>query len=129
MFACWVAVTGVGNAVAAPPKMSIYSDVRVTFAGETFGFSGAQASFSQNQDGGRIVLDVTTISTYDYLPLPEFDTGTLSAPGNHWEVVPKLENRSYLFAGTCASQTFSTTEANGIIVRHVFLNCKDMASN
>lgn len=124
-----MAIACAGNAAAAPPKPGIYSDIRITFAGETFGFSGAQASFSQNQDGGRIVVDVTTISTYDYLPLPEFDTDTLSAPGNRWEVVPKLENHSYLFAGTCASQTFSTTEANGIIVRHVFLNCKDMSPN
>jgi hypothetical protein len=128
-FACWMAMAGATAASAAAAKPSVYCDVRITFAGETFGFSGAQSSFSQSQDGGRIVVDVTTVGTYDYLPVPEIDTTTLSASGNHWEVAPKLENHSYLFVGTCASATLNTTDSTGATVRHLFLNCEDMSSS
>ena len=128
VLACWMLAACAASAGAAP-RPSVYSDVRITFAGETFGLLGVQTSFSENQDGGRIVFDLTTIGTSDYLPLPEIDTNTLPVTGNHWEVVSKLGSHSYLFVGTCASETFSTTDSNGTVVRHMFLNCRDMSSN
>jgi hypothetical protein len=122
-------IVGWAASAAAAPRASVYSDVRITFAGETFELLGIQTSFSESQDGGRIVFDLTTIGTSDYLPLPEIDTNTLPASGNHWEVVSKLGSHSYLFVGTCASETFSTTDSQGSVIRHMFLNCRDMSSN
>jgi hypothetical protein len=128
--ACWLAVALANSAVAGKPQPpDFYSDVRITFAGETFGLAGTQASFSISQDGGRVVFDLmNTIGTSDYLPVPEIDTETLPQGGNHWEVVAKLGRQSYVFVGICASETFSSTDATATVVRHIFLNCRDMSS-
>jgi len=116
-----------GDALAAP-KATVYSDVQITYGGQTFGFSGVQTLFTVNQDGGRVVFSVNTVDPPGYLPLPQIDTSSLPESGNHWEVVTKVGNRSYSFAGTCASETFTTSGPNGGWIRHLFLNCKDFTS-
>lgn len=47
-------VCAAGASAASRP--SVYSDVRITFAGETFALLGVQTSFSESRDGGRIVF-------------------------------------------------------------------------
>jgi len=116
-----------GSALAAP-KATVYSDVQITYGGQTFGFSGVQTSFSVNQDGGRVIFNVTTVDPPGYLPLPQIDTSSLPESGNRWEVVTKVGTRSYSFAGTCASETFTTSGPSGGWIRHLFLNCKDFSS-
>jgi hypothetical protein len=118
------------NAAAAPPsKPSVYADVQITYAGQTFGFGGPQNSFYQNQDGGGIQFNVTTLGTPAYEPLPQIDTSSLVPAGNHWEVVTQINHRYYQFVGTCASTTFSTVDSTGTVVMHLFLNCKDLQTN
>jgi hypothetical protein len=126
--AAFCALFSSGTALAGP-KATIYSDVRITYAAQTFGFSGVQTSFTMSQDGGRVVFGVTTVDTPGYMPLPQIDTSILPEAGNHWEVVTKVGNHTYTFFGTCAAQTFTIKDANGAWVRYVFLNCKDLTSN
>jgi hypothetical protein len=123
---CGLVFAGLASA-AAPSKQAIYSDVQITYAGQTFGFGGVQGSFNQNQDGGFIQLNVTNLDTPGYVPLPQIDTGSLRPKGNHWEVVTQLgSHHAYSFVGICASTTFATTEATGTITRHLYLNCSDL---
>lgn len=123
---CGLAFAGLASA-AAPSKQTIYSDVQITYAGQTFGFGGLQSSFSQSQDGGFIQFNVTNLDTPGYVPLPQIDTGSLQPKGNHWEVVTELgSHHAYSFVGICASTTFSTTDPAGTIVRHLYLNCSDL---
>ena len=116
-------------AAAGQTRPLVYSDVRITFAGSSFGLIGVQTSFSQNQDGGKITFNLTTVDTLDYSPVPQIDTAALSTTGNHWEVVSKLGKKTYTFIGTCASETYSVASENGSLVRELFLNCQDVESN
>ena len=123
---CGLVFAGLATA-AAPFKQAIYSDVQITYAGQTFGFAGVQSSFSQNQDGGSIQFNVTNLETPGYVPLPQVDTCSLRPKGNHWEVITQLcSHHAYSFVGICASTTFATTDATGTIFRHLYLNCSDM---
>lgn len=110
---------------AGKPVAAIYSDIEITFGGQTFAFSGIEKSFSQSASGGRVVFDVTQLGTPGYAPLPQIDTSTLETTGNHWQVQSNLGSRSYSYNGTCAAETFTTTES-GIVVRHLYLNCRDL---
>jgi len=127
LIAGFAALFASGAALAAP-KATVYSDVQITYGGQTFGFSGIQTAFTVNQDGGRVVFSVTTVDPPGYLPLPQIDTSSLPEAGNRWEIVTKVGTRSYSFAGTCATETFTTSGPNGGWVRHLFLNCKDFTS-
>ncbi len=122
--AALVAFVASGAASAKPPA-STYAEVLITFGGQTFGFSGPEESFSQSADGGRIVFELTQLQTPGYDPLPPVDPNALDASGNHWVVQPNLGKRPYAFAGTCASETYTTDEAGGV-VRHLNLNCSEL---
>ena len=115
-----------GTALAAKPGPNAFADVQVTFGGQTFGFAGVLDTFSQSQNGGRIAFELTMLGTPGYVPLPQIDTSSLKADGNYWEVVSKLGNRSDVFAGTCASETYSSSEG-GATVRHLYLNCSSLS--
>ena len=115
------------NALAGKPNFSVYSEVAITFGGQTYSFAGLQQSYAQTQDGGRIVLELTTVGTLDYSPRPEI-AGNLEDYGNHWEVVGRVGRQTFTFTGTCASQTLSRSQS-GIWVRHVFLNCTALTSD
>ena len=128
LVAALVVFSAPGASLAAP-KATIYSDVQITYAGQTFGFSGSQTSFSINQDGGRIVFSVIAVAPPGYLPLPQIDTSELPESGNRWEVVTKVGKNTYNFIGTCAAETFTAVDVNGASVRRLFLNCKDLTSN
>ena len=104
----------------------IFSDVEITFAGQTFGYSGVEKSFSQSATGGRIVFDVTQLSTPDYAPLPQIDTSLLEPTVNHWEIQTNVKARTYTYAGTCAAETFTTIDS-GFVVHHLYLNCRDFS--
>ena len=125
--AAFASLFGSGAALAAP-RAIVYADVQITYGGQTFGFSGVQTLFAINQDGGRVVFSVNTVDPPGYLPLPQIDTSSLPEAGNRWEVVTKVGNRNYSFAGTCATETFTTSGPNGGWIRHLFLNCKDFTS-
>jgi hypothetical protein len=115
-------------AVAAKPLVPVtYSEVNITFGGQTFGFFGAENSFSQSETGGVIVFDVRQLGTPEFAPLPQVDTKTLEPKGNHWEVETNTGGHSYMFVGTCASETYTTTES-GSVIRHLNLNCKDLVA-
>ena len=115
-------------AIAAKPlRPTTYSEVNITFGGQTFGFSGAEKSFSQAATGGVIVFDVRQLTAPDFAPLPQVDTKTLEPKGNHWEVETNAGGHTYMFVGTCASETYTTTEA-GSVIRHLNLNCKDLVT-
>lgn len=115
------------TAQAAKPAPAAL-EVHITFAGETTVFYGPLDSFSQAQSGSRLAFQLTNLGTSDYEAVPKIDTGLLDSSGNHWEVISKVGNRSYSFVGTCASLTFSS-EDSGSVVRHLFLNCKDLSSS
>jgi len=112
-------------AAAKPTPMPTYSDVEITFGGQTFGFGGIEESFSQTAEGERVVLQLTDLSTPGYVPLPPVDVSTLSSHGNHWEIQTDHGKRSDVAVGTCASATVATVEF-GVMVRHVYLNCSDL---
>lgn len=122
--AALIALAAAGAASATKPAPATYSEVLITFAGQTFGFSGPEESFSQSADGGRIVFELTQLQSPGYMPLPPVDTDTLEAHGNQWVILPKAGKRSYAFAGICASETYTTSES-GVIVRHLNLNCSE----
>ena len=126
--ACWAVIGALvaGKGVAAKGHVDIYSDVRITFAGQTYEFSGVQQSFNESQDGGRVVFNLRVLGTPSFDPLPSFDPSGLPEDGNHWDVISRAGGHSYSFSGTCASQTFSTVDANGVNVRHLYLNCADL---
>jgi hypothetical protein len=128
-WAIGVILLGVSAGVQAgkPVVTTTYSDVYITVGTQTFGFSGAEKSFSQSATGGRIVFDLTQLGTPGFTPSPQVDTGALEAQGNHWEIQSNLGTKSYLFVGTCASETYTTTEGSAT-VRHLNLNCKDLDS-
>jgi len=117
-----------GNALAAKGIPAIYSDVAIAFGGQVYGFSGPQQSFVQTQDGGRIVLELTTLGTPANFPVTQIDSGTLDAAGNQWDVVTRIGNKNYTFSGICSSETFSSKES-GVTVRHLFLSCQDLTSS
>ena len=129
LFVATIAALFASQASLAAPRATIYSDVQITYAGQTFGFSGNQSYFNMNQDGGRIVFGVITVDPPGYLPLPQIDTSALPESGNRWEVVTKVGKNTYTFVGTCAAETFNAADVNGAWVRHLFLNCKDLTSN
>src|ERR1700758_455112 len=104
-WAIGVILLGVSVAVqAGKPVVTTYSDVYITVGSQTFGFSGAEKSFSQSATGGRLVFDLTQLGPPGFTPLPQIDTGALEAHGNHWEIQSNLGAKSYLFVGTCASE-------------------------
>jgi hypothetical protein len=127
---CVLALAGVaGTALGAKPVATgTYADVQITFGGQTFEFAGVQQSFSETQDGGRVVFDLTVVGTPGFEALPAVDPTDLPAAGNHWEVVSKVNNRSYSFVGTCASLTFTAIDSSGAVVRQLFLNCRDLTT-
>jgi len=57
----------IGSASAARPAPQ-YADVVITYAGQTFGFAGPLRAFAASESGGRISLDLTTLSTPGYAP-------------------------------------------------------------
>jgi hypothetical protein len=122
-----VMACGSANALAAKPIPAVWADVAITFGDQTYGFAGAQQQFTQAQDGGRILFDMTTLGTPGYNPLPQIDVSGLGASGNRWQVVARVGHRSYTFSGTCASLTFSSKE-EGVTVRHLYLNCQSLDS-
>ncbi len=124
---CAVLLAFSASCVAGKPSVTIYSEVEISFGGQTFGFSGVEKSFSQSESGGRIVFDVTQLGTPGYVPLPQIDTSALESTGNHWEVQSNLGTRSYTYAGTCAAETYTSTES-GFFVRHLYLNCRDLTT-
>lgn len=126
--ACAISLAVSSNALAAKANTAIYSDVSITFAGETYGFGGTQQSFAQTEDGGRIVFDLTTVGTPDYQALPQIDSSGLNARGNTWQVVTRLGHTTYTYVGTCASTTFSTVES-GVSIRHLYLDCQTLGTS
>ena len=125
----WLMVAVAGGLPAASyagkPAPTILSDVRITFAGQTYGFAGAEDSFTVAATGGRIVFQVRQLELPGYLPVPDVDVDTLETGGNRWVVETEFGRRSDAFVGTCASETY-TTEDFGVVVRHLNLNCKDL---
>ena len=121
--AAFAALVAAAAADAKPPAATM-ADVQITFGGQTFGFSGPEESFSQSAEGGRIVFEPTQLQKLGYTPLPDVDIDALEAHGNRWIVQPNLVKHSYAFVGTCASQTYTTTES-GVIIRHLNLNCSE----
>ena len=116
-----------GNALAAKGIPPIYSDVAIAFGGQVYGFAGPQQSFVQTQDGGRIVLELTTLGSPSSFPVTQIDSDALISSGNQWEVVTRIGTKNYMFSGTCSSETFNSKES-GVTVRHLFLNCQDLTS-
>jgi hypothetical protein len=116
-------------AYAGKPAPVLWSDVVITYAGQTFGFTGSQSSFAQSQDGGRIVFNLSQLDTPGTAELPDIDVSLLTPKGNHWDVVSKVDNHSYTFSGTCASQTFTTSDSGGNVIRHLYLNCRDLITD
>jgi hypothetical protein len=116
------------NALAAKPISTVFSEVAITFGGQVYGFSGAQESFAQSENGGRIVFDLTTLGSPGDIPVTEIDVNGLDPGGNHWDVVLRVGHRDYTFTGTCASETFSSMEG-GMSVRHLYLTCATLTSS
>lgn len=121
-------LAGTGNALAAKGISPIYSDVAIAFGGQVYGFSGPQQSFVQTQDGGRIVLELTTLGSPGNFQVTQIDSDSLTRAGNQWEVVTRIGNKNYTFSGTCSSETFNSSES-GLTVRHLYLSCQDLTSN
>src|SRR3569832_3025508 len=84
------------NALAAKPNSALYSVVAITFGGQTYSFAGAQESYGQTQDGGRVVMELTSVCTLDYSPRPEIGA-TLAVFGNHWDVVARVGHQTFTF--------------------------------
>jgi len=110
-----------------PGTPVVYTDVSITYAGQTFGFAGRQESFNLAQDGGSVVFDLTSLSSPEFTPLPEVDVGSLQPNGNSWKIVSKVNSKSWTYAGTCASESFTTSNGDGSITRHLYLNCRDLS--
>ena len=117
------AIVTTTTARAARPAPA-YADVVITFAGQSFGFSGPLRYFEASPAGGRIGLDVTTLATPGYMPRPGID-GELRVPGNRWEMVVFGGRAPTAIVGTCAVESFSAIE-NDFTVQHVYLNCVDL---
>jgi hypothetical protein len=112
------------TARAASPAPA-YVDVVITFAGQSFGFSGPLRYFEASDAGGRIGFDLTTLETPGYSPRPNIDVAELRMPGNRWQLLAFAGRAPVTIAGTCAVESFATTE-NDVRVQHVYLNCVDL---
>jgi hypothetical protein len=97
----------------------------VTYAGQTFGSAGPLRYFEMSENGGRIGFDLTTLATPGYSPRPEIGTGGLPASGNRWEIVEFIGRSHETISGTCAAESFATTEGDAS-VQHIYLNCVDL---
>lgn len=123
LVAVMLLVAATTTARAAKPA-PVFADVVITYAGQSFGFSGPMHYFEASEAGGRIGLDVTTLETPGFMPRPNID-GELRAPGNRWELVGFGGRSPMTIVGTCAVESFSATE-NDVTVQHVYLNCIDL---
>jgi len=114
----------IGSASAARPAPQ-YADVVITYAGQTFGFAGPLRAFAASESGGRISLDLTTLSTPGYAPRPDIGGVDLGAPGNRWQLVGFGGHAPLTITGTCAVESFATV-VDGVVVQNVYLNCVDL---
>ena len=114
----------VASAHVAKP-LPLYVDVVITYAGQTFGFAGPLRAFDASESGGRISLDLTTLSTPGYAPRPDIGGVDLGAPGNRWQLIGLGGHAPLTITGTCAVESFATVE-DGAIVQNVYLNCVDL---
>jgi len=110
------------NAAKPPPA---YADVVITFGGQSFGFAGPLRYFDWSEAGGRVGLDLATLETPGYSPRRHIDGNELHAAENRWRLEAFLCRAPQTIAGTCAAESFATTEA-GVHVQHVYLNCVDL---
>lgn len=123
-FAAAMLVATMAPANAARPE-PVYVNVVITYAGQSFGFSGPLRYIEVSDAGGRIGLDLTTLETPGYSPRPNIDGTELQVSGNRWQVVAFLGRSPEIIAGTCAIETFATT-TSGVKMQHVYLNCVDL---
>ena len=114
----------IGSASAARPA-PLYADVVITFAGQTFGFAGPLRAFDVSEGGGRISLDLRTLSTPGYAPRPDIGGVDLGAPGNRWQLTGYGGHAPLTITGTCAVESFATVQSDAI-VQNVYLNCVDL---
>jgi hypothetical protein len=125
LVAAAVLLLTITTARAASPAPA-YVDIVITYAGQSFGFSGPLRFFEASDAGGRVGLDLTTLETPGYSPRPNIDAAELRVPGNRWQMVAFAGRRAPVtIEGTCAVETFATTE-NDVRVQHVYLNCVDL---
>lgn len=117
-------LAAITKAHAAKP-MPVYADVVITFAGQSFGFAGPLRHFEVTDAGGQVVLDPRTLESAPDVPPSDLDVSTLREPGNTWQVLANVNHSLAVFTGTCAVESFWTTEA-GVSVLHVYLNCADL---
>lgn len=118
-------IAAMATSARATKPAPAYVDVIITYAGESFGFSGPLRYFDLSDAGGRIGFDVTILETRAFSPRPNIDVADLRMPGNHWQLVLFGGRTPETIAGTCAVESFVTTE-NDVRLQHVFLNCVDL---
>jgi len=123
-FAAVLLVVAATKANAAKPA-PVYADVVITYAGQTFGSGGPLRYFDVSEAGGRIGFDLTTLATPGYSPRPNIAPVDLPLAGNRWEVVMFFDHSHETITGTCAAESFSTTEGD-TQVQHIYLNCADL---
>jgi hypothetical protein len=123
-FAAAMLLVTMTPARAARPE-PVYVDVVITYAGQSFGFSGPLRYIEVSDAGGRIGLDLTTLEAPGYSPRPNINDTELQVSGNRWQVVAFLGRSPEIIAGTCAIETFATT-TSGVKMQHVYLNCVEL---
>jgi hypothetical protein len=117
-------LAAITKAHAARP-MPVDADVVITFAGQSFGFAGPLRYFEATDAGGQVVLDPRTLESAPDVPLEDVDVATLDARGNTWQVLAYVNHSVAVFTGTCAVESFRSTEAE-VSVLHVYLRCADL---
>jgi hypothetical protein len=125
VFAALLLMLGAIAKAHAGRPAPVYVDVVITFAGQTSGIVGPLRYFEMTNAGGRVALDLQSIESSTYMPLPDVDVTDLEATGNAWQILARLGHSVFAFTGTCAAESFTTIEA-GAIVQHVFLNCSEL---
>jgi len=123
-FAAAIALAAVRAAEAAKP-VSMYAEVVITYAGQTFGFGGPLRYFEVADGGGRIGIDLTNLETPGYSPRPVIDPAALHAPGNRWQLIAYIGRSAEIISGTCAVESFATTQQDARM-QHIYLNCVDL---
>lgn len=116
-----VALASANAAQPAPAS----ADIVITYASQSFAFSGRLRYFDVSESGGRLGFDVRALGTPDYSPRPDIGNADLRMPGNHWQVVGFAGRFPLTIEGTCAVESFATAEGDAT-VQHIFLNCVDL---
>jgi hypothetical protein len=124
VFAAVLLILAATKANAAKPA-PVFADVVITYAGQSFGFGGSLRYFDVSETGGRIGFDLLTVGSPGYAPSPNLAPVELPLTGNHWEMVMFIGRSHETISGTCAAESFSTTEGD-TQVQHVYLNCVDL---